>query len=436
MTKLELIKKAEDYELNNDWQSALDMYEALLNHSPDEILFTEKVAWCASRLSKYKHAINYYTLLTEKEPQSAKWCYCVGYQYYMQKDWNSANKWFEKALILYPEYLVVKYRYAYSLRQLCGSMKILKREEFWKALNLLSECDTIWNSYTTKQKKQNEITYAAICFQHAKLLIDRNHIEEAINYLEKAISIKQNDEEYRYQLSKSYLTIGNIEKAKEVFPINSEKYYVKELKVDILIAEKKHFEAIEEYNILLKYRKRDYLYRELGMQYYEVNNLQDAISCMLQAEKINSKNHLTQFAKAKVLFKAGFLVSALNAAEIAASIKKEKYLSEYTEAIEFSKLIQKLMENESYKSDNYDELKTFLNQPVGVKINSRIIGKVLSYNTDRGYGFIEYDYTRYFFHISNVHKCLQDKIVDGMMLSFLPVKTEKGLSATNINIEN
>ena len=400
------------------------------------IFFIEKTAWCASRLSKYDLAIKRYNMLVEKEPQSAKWSYCVGYQYYMQKDWKTANQWFEKALLLYPEYLVVKYRYAYSLRQMCGSMMVLKKDEFWKALKSLAECDPIWNNYTPEQKRQNEDTYAAICFQHAKLLIDRNHIEEAINYLEKAFFIKPKEEEYQYQLSKSYLSLGNIERAKKVFPTDSKKYYVKELEIDILVADKKHNEAIEKCSALLKYRKKDYLYRELGMQYYEIGNLNDAISCIMQAEKMNSKNHLTQYAKAQILYRAGFLSAAKNSTEHATSLKNTKYSSAFTEAVEFSGIIQQQMEEKSYSSDNEEALKTFLSNSSITQTTTRLNGKVSNYNSKRGFGFIECNNRRYFFHISNAPKYLQNKIIEGMILSFIPIETEKGLSATNIAILN
>jgi len=434
MIKDELIRKAEEHESNSEWKMALDIYEELLKQFPEEILFIEKTAWCASRLSKYDLAIKHFILLTEKESQIAKWFYYVGYQYYMQKDWESANKWFEKALFLYPEYLVVKYRYAYSLRQMCASMMVLKKDEYWKALKLLTECDSIWDKYSPEQKKQNEDTYAAICFQHAKLLIDRNHIEEAIEYLEKALSIKPEEVEYQYQLSKSYLSIGKIEKAKEILPSNSPKYYVKELEIDILIAEKKQMDAIEKYNTLLKYRKKDYLYRELGMQYYEIDNLKDAISCILQAEKMNSQNHLTQYAKAKILFKAGFLLEAKNTAECAASLKSTKFSSIFTEAIELSETIQQLIKDKSYSSDNEETLQEFLHKSVTTQPNVRLEGNVSNYNSSRGFGFIECNNRRYFFHISNVPSHLQNKIVEGIMLSFLPTETKKGLSATSLSI--
>ncbi|MDD4089633.1 MAG: tetratricopeptide repeat protein [Tissierellia bacterium] len=433
MNKEELIKKAKEYELNNEWQLALDIYDKLYNDYPKEEYFLEKKAWCYSRLLKYDDAIKHFIMLTEKEPNTAKWCYCVGYQYYMKENWRDANKWFEKALLIYHDYLIVLYRYAYSLRQLCGSKMVLKKDEFWTALKLLVGCDFIWRGYSAEQKKKYEKTYASICFLHAKLLIERNNIDNAIKYLEKALLIKPESEEYKYQLSKNYLTLGNIEKAKEVFPRNLKKYYVNELEIDILIAEKKHLEAIEKYKDLLKYRKKDYIYRKLGMQYYEINNLNDAILCILHAEKINNNNHLTQFAKAKILYKAGFLAEAKKIAEISASLKVKNYSSEFIEAVEFSKTMKQIMDDKSYLSDNEQDLNNFIHQLSTEKDNSKIIGRVKRYNSERGFGFIECNNIEYFFHISNVCKELQDKITKGMMFSFLPVQTAKGLSAINIS---
>ncbi len=318
---------------------------------------------------------------------------------------------------------------------MCGSMKVLKRNEYWKALKLLEECDYTWAKYTHEQNEHNGDTYAAICFQHAKLLIDRNHVEEAVTYLERALSLKA-EEEYKYQLSKSYLSLGKIEKAKAAFPGNSKMYYVKELEIDILVAEKKHIEAIEKCNALLKYRKKDYLSRELGIQYCEIGNLKDAISCIMKAEKLNSKNHLTQYAKAVVLNKAGSLLAAKNTAEYAASLKKTKYSSDYTEAYELIQSIQQQIEDKSYSSDNKEALNSFLFTSPTQQTNVRLNGKVLNYNSSRGFGFVECNNRRYFFHISDIPRNLQNKITEGAVFTFIPKETEKGLSATSISISS
>jgi len=97
MKEEELLLVAEKYENDQLWKSAFDTYSLIyIDNTEDKIL--EKLSWCASRAELYSDAIVYYEILSKRKPMVAKWFYCVGYQYYMQKDWKSAIEYFKKAL--------------------------------------------------------------------------------------------------------------------------------------------------------------------------------------------------------------------------------------------------------------------------------------------------------------------------------------------------
>ena len=86
-----------------------------------------------------------------------------------------ANEQFEKALELYPDYLIVKYRYGYSLRQTCGDKYVLTKDAFWRALQQFNECTQIWGKYSEDERKKNSNTYADICFQKGKLRREKSN---------------------------------------------------------------------------------------------------------------------------------------------------------------------------------------------------------------------------------------------------------------------
>jgi tetratricopeptide (TPR) repeat protein len=213
MIEHKLLPLAEKYESENAWSEAYNTYTQIYSEvRTDEAL--EKLAWCASRAELYDDAIKFYILLTEHQPQNAKFLYNVGYQYYATKKWAEANEWFYKALNLHPNYFVVKYRLGYSLRQLCGNHLVLKKNEFWQALKQFSECEKLWDTMDKESQKHNATTFADVCFQKGKLLLERKHLQEAIFYFEKSLFIKpKNNEDCEYQLAKTYFEIGNIQKA-------------------------------------------------------------------------------------------------------------------------------------------------------------------------------------------------------------------------------
>ncbi len=429
MSEEELLSIADKYEKELLWKNAYDTYVLVYeNNTNDKIL--EKLAWCASRAELYCEAIGYYMMLSERRPTVAKWLYCIGYQYYMKKDWKSAIEWFKKALVIYPEYFTVKYRLGYALRQECGNFMVLKKSEFWEALKQFNECTTIWNGYDDKLKKQNSSIYADICFQKGKLLIERDKTTDAIISFKESLSLMNNDyEDCSYQLAKAYLKINDPKEALKTLP-SSNKYYITELKIDIYMAldETDNAKKLLENHII--HRKKDYLHRQLAEISIKREDFKAAIQYANKAVEINKKNHLNRLLLAKILFDVALLKRALEEVEQAIILKQEKYDSTFDDAEQLKRKILEQIKETDYSDDDVEKISYYFKDNKA----TRAEGYVIQYNSDRGFGFILSQNNKYFFHINEVKRYDQNKIKINSKLEFTPSINNKGSMAINIKI--
>ncbi len=429
MNEEELLSIAEKYENELLWKNAYDTYVLIYkNNTNDNIV--EKLAWCSSRAELYSESISYYKVMSERKPSVAKWFYCIGYQNYMLKEWKGAIEWFRKALDLYPDYFIVKYRLGYALRQECGSYMVLKKSEFWEALKQFNECTIIWNGYDDKLKKQNIKVYTDICFQKGKLLLERNKISDAINCFKESLLLSNNNyEDCSYQLAKAYLGINEPEEALKVLP-SSTKYYITELKIDIYLA----LNNVENAKSLLEdhivHRKKDYLHRQLAEILFNEKNFKVAIQHANKAKEINKKNHLNRLLLAKLLYEVGLLKKAYEEVEQAIILKQEKYDRIFDDAEQLkTKIIEKINQTD-YSKDDMEKLNYYFDNTM----DKLAEGYVTQYNTDRGFGFILSKGNKYFFHINEVKKYEQNKIQINTKLKFTPSNNNKGLIAINIKV--
>ena len=429
MSEEELLAIAEKYENDQLWKSAFDTYSLIYRDNSDDKI-TEKVAWCASRAELYSDAIVYYEIMSKRKPLVAKWFYCIGYQYYMQKDWKKSIECFMKALELYPDYLTVKYRLGYALRQECGNFMVLKKNEFWEALKQFNECINIWNNYDEKLKKQNAKIYADVCFQKGKLLMERDKVNDAIICFKEALLIQNSDsDDCRYQLAKAYLMVNEPEEALKTLPQNT-KYYFTELKIDIYMALNDIDNAKKLLESHIVQRKRDYLHRQLAEIYIKKEDYKAAIQHANNAKKINTKNHLNRLLLARLYYEVGILKKALEEVEQATTLKQAKYERGFDEAEELKTKITEKINALGHLEDDTEKIKCFLDETV----DKRNEGYVIQYNADRGFGFILSQGIKYFFHINEVRKHEQNKIQINSKLEFTPSNNNKGQMAVNIKL--
>ena len=404
---------------SNEWNAAEKFINSMENNSSLEI--KECLAWCYSRQEKYNEAIAIYDELLLEQPNNARWLYSKGYQYYAQKDYVIAVQYFEKALEIYPQFFKVKYRIAYALIQLSGAEKQWTKDVFWKAIRHLKDAHDIYKGYSEEEQGKNKSTYADICFLHGKTLVNSpKYIDIAIEMFEKALFLKK-DIDTQYQLSKAYYNKGEYQKALNNLPQEVRPpYYVLELKSQIYTDMGMIDEANRVLFSILKFRKKDYLYQRLANNFLIKEQNEEALKYALCALKSNNKNYKNYLLCGQVYFKIKRYNEANDYLRTAREKRKKEFGLDLPEAVEImDKISQMPQEVVSEVKNNEKEI---------------VIGKILSYNNARGFGFIlvEGDSNKYFFHISQVQSVNRQPI-EGDMVCFNVETTKKGMQAINIS---
>ena len=321
----------------NKWKDAIIFLENIKEPLNDELL--EKLGWCFSRDERYNESISIYNKLIEKEPQKALWHYSRGYQFYMQEQWQQAADNFYVALEAYPNYFKVKYRLAYSLLKLSGDYMQWSKDTFWKAIQQLKECHTIYSKFTDKKKQENNSLYADICALHGKTISSSTqHIDEAVSWLQKSLELKS-DDDVKYQLAKAYFTKKDYETALVTLPQKSTKYYITELKVDILANSGKLDEAISILLNHIKYRPKDYNYRRVSEIYLQLKQFDNAEKYALIAISKNRDNHKNYYVCGQVYNVKEQNKTAVDYLIKADEVKQKKFNSSFSEALQLKDYI-------------------------------------------------------------------------------------------------
>lgn len=416
------VEYAQKLEKEKKWEDAAKQYIRVLDDDPSPAIF-ERIAWCLSRAGKYNDSIKYLQTLHELEPESAKWLYMIGYQYYCQKEWKRAIEWLEKALEKHPDYFVVKYRLAYAYIQDAGNFKKLTKAEYWKALGHLRECHRLWITFDENKKNKERHIYFEVNFLHGKILMDLpNHRKKAIKRFQAALEINPEDEFTLYNLAKTYYLDGDYEKAKEVLP-DSNQYYVVELAAYIDAKLGEYEKAISAVTKLLSIRRRDYLYRFLAEVYLLCDNLEEAYKMAQKALSLGQNNHKNFFTLAKVYYQYGLLNKAIDYLDTATKIKQSKYELNYNECCDLREKILSIM------PPNYHDDEILLSKLNKLNDSHFQQGVICRFNTQKGYGFIKTGHQDIFFHVSN---CKYKGISVGDTVQFRSTMTEKGIMAIDL----
>lgn len=418
MENLELYSNAEKAEKDNNWQKALELYQELLKLDYT-IHNLGKIGWCFSRLSDYKNSISFFKKCIVLDSKNAKWFYMIGYQYYSQKKFSESLEWFQQSINLYPSYLNAKYRISYAYLQIAGTFKQLTKTEFWKAIDQLEQCHLIWDQFNEDEKNKNKNIYFDICCLHGKTIsrLD-NYLDKALSLLLKAHSIKE-EENNMYQISKIYIKKMDYVSAKNYLP-KSNKYYVKELEIDIDINTKEYDIALEKINKLLKTRKKDYIYIKKAKIYYRKDDYKEAYKNAMIAINFNSNNHINHYSLAKIAYTLNLYHLALKEFKLANQLKIKSFGIPFKECLDIIKYIE--TNNLVANKDDTD----LLNELNKDKAQCGIINH---YNEKKGFGFIESNNQRVFFHISN---CQFSKARINGKVTFTTENTQKGIIAVNI----
>ncbi|HOA80657.1 MAG TPA: tetratricopeptide repeat protein [Defluviitaleaceae bacterium] len=417
------LKHAQQLEKDFKWSEAADQYVQLLNEVSFSTYICERAGWCLSRAGKYNDSIIYFKKLYELEPHSAKWPYLIGYQYYSQEEWDKAIYWFKKALLIYPDYFVVKYRLAYAYIKSIGNYKKLTKAEYWIAMQHLKDCHCLWDTFDESKKQKERSTYYDINFLHGKILMDLpNYRNEAIRRFQIALDIKPTNEFAKYNLAKTYFLNGDYEKAKKNLPI-SNKYYVVELSafIDSKLGDNEN--AITTILKLLDKNKKDYLFRFLAEIYLLTNNIDKAYIMAQQSVLYGQNNHKNYHILAKVYYHYGLLNKAIGYLNKAIALKKTNYGSAYEECDILRENILSKMHIDYYDDEN------LLEKLQKLSITKSKQGTICRYNSEKGFGFIKSAPKDIFFHVSN---CKYKGVSVGDFVQFKTIITDKGIMAVDV----
>lgn len=398
---------------NNNWEGVEYYINSMSKPLTQNI--QECLAWSYSRQEKYTEAIKIYDELLESQPDNAKLLYSKGYQYYAQKDYKNAVIYFEKALDVHPNYMKVKYRISYAYIQLAGNEFPWSKDVFWKAISHLKSAHDIYLNLATDEQGKNRSIYADICALHGKTLIGSSkYIDLAISYLERSLSLKE-DMDVRYQLSKAFYYKGCYAKALELLPSKGKPpYYILELKSQILADNGQLEEANKILFMVLKFRKKDYLYQRLANNYLIIKNLDEALKFAKIALNSNRRNYKNLFLCGRIYYEMKQYHKAYNLLLTAREQKQKDYHLDLPEAINLMDKIIDITNNFTLLDDEQYE------------------GVITQYNAERGFGFIsvQTDNEKYFFHISEFKNIPPPKTGD--RVKFEKKKTPKGYQAQKI----
>lgn len=320
-------EKAKAFEQNKDWYNAALTYDGIKDYMPA----LRKAAWCYSLAKNYKAAIEKYLQIIQIEPNNAQALYSLGYQYYAQKNWKEAIVWFEKALAINGNFFVVKYRLGYALIQLAGNMKQYTKPEFLRALGVFSECHQIWDSWSEEEREKECDTYFDVCFQHGKAIANMyTRYLEAEKYFRYALTIKPDDVICKYNLAKVLCNQQRYSEAKMILP-NEKAFYIDELNAYIDYKLNNLVDAIKEYEEILKYRKKDYIYINLAEVLIANKQYKEAYKMCLTACQLNKNNHKNYYIMGITCFKLGLYKMAIEKLEHALSLKQVHFQTDFSD---------------------------------------------------------------------------------------------------------
>ena len=173
---------------------------------------------------------------------------------------------------------------------------------------------------------------------------------------------------------------------------------------------------------LIKYRKKDYLFRRIAENYLKLHVIDKSESYSYKAVSINKRNYKNHLTLGIVLKEKEMYKSSIQALENARLAKQNQYNLDCSEAIVLIDEINSLTDNNP--TDNVDVIDT---------VDNCSEGKVVKYNRERGFGFILDLHTNnnLFFHISNFPF---NEARIGQKVKYEIANSPKGQNAINIKV--
>jgi tetratricopeptide (TPR) repeat protein len=401
----------------NRWADAVKWLAKATELIPADTAVLGKLGFCLSRNQEYQHAIKVFTDLSAREPKVARWPYMVGYQYYMQTQWAEALRWFDQALRIQPMYFIVLYRKGYTH---------VRMGQLIEAECTFKSCLTIWENLPPETKQEKRCSYSDVCFQLGKLYLKQGFTLKARRYLTLAVEHNPNHADKRYELGKCLLQIGQANEAvkelRHAYKLNAGVDYIIDRLAQAYIAIDDFAEAEQLYSQIPPRRRREYVLRNLGILYFKQKRYEEAVRNLLEAIRKEPTNHHSQYYLGLAYEALGNLVKARQAYQEAIQIRQKRFAFSYPEAEKQLRVIEEQLTTCEASS----EMSVYPHTPEGEKS-----GKIVFYNNQRGFGFIQNPAgERFFFHVSDLPTGFAVK--EGLGVEFDVKPSLKGPQAINL----
>ncbi len=401
----------------NRWTEAVRWFVKATELTPANTAVLGKLGFCLSRNQEYQRAVVVFTDLSTREPKVARWPYMVGYQYYMQSQWVEALRWFDQALSIQPTYLIVLYRKGYAH---------LRMEQLAEAERAFKSCLTIWENLPPQAQQEKRSSYSDARFQLGKLYLKQGLTFKARRCLTLAVEHDPDHADKRYELGKCLLQTDQVNEAIEELrhadTLNAGVDYVIDRLAQAYIAIGDLTEAEQLYSRIPPYRRREYILRNLGILYFKQEHYEEAVRSLLEAIKKESRNHHSHYYLGLAHEALGNLGKARQAYREAIHIRQKRYNKSYPEAEERLHAT----EEQLAARQAVEEVAVCSSASEGEHS-----GKIVFYNSQRGFGFIQNTAgERFFFHVSDLPG--GSAVREGLHMEFDVKASPKGPQAINL----
>jgi tetratricopeptide (TPR) repeat protein len=404
-------------EQENRWADAVKWFAKASELDPANTEILAKLGFSLSRNQEYPRAIEVFTALSTHEPKVARWPYMIGYQQYMQNQWVEAVRWFDHALSLHPSYLVVLYRKGYAHVRL---------EQINEAEQAFKSCLTVWEGISAEKQQEHRSRYSDACFQLGKLYLMQGYTWKARRCLALAVEHDAKDPYKRYELGKCLLEIGlaneAIKELRQADSLHPGVDYVIDRLAQAHVAIGELAEAERLYTRIPPPRRREYVLRNIGILCYKQERYEEATRNLLQAIRKEARNHHSHYYLGLAYEAEGHLGKARQAFREAIRLRQKHYDKTYPEAEQRLEAVEEQLATQPV----VEEPPVSRSVPGGARA-----GKIVFYNSQRGFGFIENTVgDRIFFHVSDLPAGFVVK--EGLEVEFEVKTSPKGLQATNL----
>lgn len=172
-----------------EFDKALEVYQKVLSQTPEDVDAIAYIAMLYDNKGESDKAVEYYQKALEKRPEDTDLIFNLGRYFYMKSEYGKAIEEFRKVIQLSPD-------------------------DFDANVNVGNALLSIGQNKYKDLKKYED---AGKDIPAAGLDEMKGYFQEAVSFLEKAVTLKPEDANAWYNLGVAYINSGETEKGKEAF---------------------------------------------------------------------------------------------------------------------------------------------------------------------------------------------------------------------------